>query len=212
MNAITVCVGYDDYLRRTLPFNRQHFGRVLVVTSLEDKETELRAQSYGNDVCPYATNAFYHEGAKFNKGRALEEGFDILGREGWIMVIDADVVLPEKLDPGPRGWERGCIYSPQRRLCLDAENFTPSLDWATLPYGPEKDVFPFEFAGYCQVFHASAAAWRPWYGINCPTAQGCDSEFYYHWPEHKRVRPDFEVLHLGPLRENWAGRVSPRID
>lgn len=210
MNAVITCVEYDDYLKVTLPRNVGHFEKILVVTTLKDKKTELLANSYDN-ACSYATDAFYDKGAPFNKGRALEEGFGILGREGWIMVLDADVILPERLVAGPWGWELGKLYSPYRRLCVDPG--AAWSDWDAFPYGPEKDVHPDEFAGYCQVFHAldPRLGKQPWYPQDCPTARQCDSEFWRRWPAEKRIRPQFEVLHLGPLRENWEGRVTPRI-
>ena len=215
MNAITVSVGYDDYLSLTLPENLGHFDAVLVVTTSKDQATQELVERWGqtHDIEYYATDSFYAEGAPFNKGLAIEEGFDVLGREGWIMVLDADVVLPETLTAPEDGWRQDCIYSPQRRLCREPKWFTPELEWDTLPYGNEKKVFPFEFAGYSQIFHASAPClWtKPWYGIRWPTAQGCDSEFYGRWPKRKRIRPPFEVLHLGPTRDNWSGRVTPRV-
>lgn len=209
MNAIITCVEFDDYLEITLPWNVGHFGKVLVVTSLKDKKTELLANSFENS-CSYATDAFFDDGAPFNKGKALEEGLDILGREGWIMVLDADIVLPEALEPGPNGWELGKLYSPYRRLCGDPG--ARGEPWGGFPYGPEYDVHPDEFAGYCQIFHAldPKLVKKPWYPQNHPTAKCCDSEFWWRWPVEKRIRPHFEVLHLGPLRENWEGRRSPR--
>jgi len=214
MNAVTVCVNYDDYLALTLPWNVGHFDAWLIITDLEDEATRrLVEDSPWDNVECYATDAFYRGGAPFRKGLAIEEGFDALGREGWMMVLDADVILPEALTRPREGWLEDCIYSPQRRLCEDVRWFTHELEWDTLPYGNEKVIFPFEFAGYCQLFHASASCLkkRPWYGVDHPTAQACDSDFYSKWPKAKRVRPPFEVLHLGPTRVNWSGRVSPRL-
>ena len=214
MNALSVSVGYDDYLALTLPHNLVHFDAMLVVTTSQDQATQALVEKWSetHDVEHYATDAFHKDGAPFNKGLAIEEGFEALGREGWIMLLDADTVLPEVLSPPAEGWREDSLYSPQRRLCDDPGWFTPELEWDTLPYGNEKGIFPFEFAGYCQLFHASAPNLKtlPWYPGSFPTAQACDSWFYERWPKRKRVRPPFEVLHLGPTRENWKGRVTPR--
>jgi hypothetical protein len=35
--------------------------------------------------------------------------------------------------------------------------------------------------------------------------------FFQRWPEANRVRPDFEVLHLGEPAENWFGRTTPQL-
>ena len=46
------------------------------------------------DVEVFETTAFVDHGAAFNKGYALEQGFDVRGRHGWIAIIDTDIVLP----------------------------------------------------------------------------------------------------------------------
>lgn len=234
MNALIVCANYDDFLAITLPCNRRHFDRILVVTTPQDHATQLLADSQDNTFC-HTTDVFGriplgikplplpigYQALKaamvartggqvvFNKGAAIEEGLDVLGRSGWICLLDADVILPE-IDLAGLEWEPGCLYGPYRRLCETAEKFRKLADWSRLPYGPEKDQFPNEFAGYCQIFDSAAPHLkRPWYACDWP-AEGPDSEFWWHWPAEKRRRPKFEVLHLGPLRVNWRGRVSPR--
>jgi len=237
MNALIVCVNYDDFLAVTLSRNVRHFERVVVVTTPQDHATRLLADSQDNVFC-HTTDVFTRipAGIKplslpigyqalkaamvartggrvvFNKGAAIEEGLDVLGRTGWICLLDADVILPDVMPDAPE-WEPGCLYGPYRRLCqtpakLRAHPF--DSDWTRFPYGPEKQEFPGEYAGYCQIFDSSAPHLkRPWYAVDWP-AEGPDSEFWWHWPPEKLRRPAFEVLHLGPLRENWRGRVSPR--
>ena len=41
---------------------------------------------------------------------------------------------------------------------------------------------------------------------------GADSAFHNKWPVTKKVRPPFEVLHLGEPFTNWAGRASIYAD
>lgn len=197
MKAITVCVDYAPLLAKTLPHNAIHFDRMVVVTTPEDRATLDLCAEFCN-VTAFATRAFYEKNALFNKGKAMEEGFDILGRSGWMMVLDADIVLPHQL---PEDLECGNLYSPFRRMCFDGE-WDGDFDWVDYPrYGDR------EFAGYCQVFHADDPALkaRPWYGVNWRHAGGCDSDFQAKWPEEKKIRPDWEVLHLGRPMHNWGG-------
>ena len=208
MNAITVSVSYDDFLAITLPRNRRHFERILVVTTPQDHATQLLADSQDNTFC-HTTDVFGRipSGIKalplpigyqalkaamvartggrvvFNKGAAIEEGLDVLGRTGWICLLDADVILPDAMPDAPE-WESSCLYGPYRRLAetektfrLVEKTFRAGAAWDLLPYGPEKYQFPGEFAGYCQIFHASAPHLRrPWYAVDWP-AEGPDSEF-----------------------------------
>lgn len=229
VNSIVVCVEYDDFLAITLEKNRRHFDRTLVVTTWGDTKTHDVAACY--DCECFNTTAFTHDGtasgvdtmehhqdkAAFNKGSAMEAGFDLLGREGWICVWDADILMPETVSV--EGLDKSCLYTPIRHLLEDPTKHLDYVDessWQSLP-SPTRD---YEFSGYFQLFHASTVP-PPWYGITSTHAGVCDSEFEVKFPEDKRKRPPFVVLHLGPegtpnkgarVGNNWAGRVSPRID
>lgn len=207
MRGIVTCVEYDDLLAITLPGNLNHLDEVVVVTSPQDARTQRLVESTPRARL-HVTDAFYRHGATFNKGMAMEEGFDVLGREGWLMIFDADTLLPPVID-----WsflDPMILYSPSRHMLSDPRTWSPKLDWASLPVAPDG-----EWAGYCQIFHADSDLIkdvRPWYGINWPHAGGCDSDFQQRWGYARKKRTDFNVLHLGLDCRNWCGRVSPRRD
>lgn len=208
MNAITVCVDYDDLLKITLATNRRFFDRYLVVTSMTDARTAEIAYSYNCSV--YKTDAFYLNGAAFNKGLAMEEGFDLLGRDEWICILDADILLPVKCDFSEIN-NPEMLYSPRRHMIEDLNEIKKG-PWSF-------DQFPvkeeYEHAGYCQFFHGQSP-WikhvRPWYSVNWKHAGGCDSDFQKLFPRKFRQRPSWNVAHLGTDFKNWCGRVSDRID
>jgi hypothetical protein len=164
-------------------------------------------QSLGTEL--HRTDAFTRHGASFNKGLALEEGFDVLGRNGWICHLDADIVLPLELDLSGIG--PGHLYVARRRLCLDPRDYTGQTDWSHWPLIPEKA--PFD-CGAFQLFHGDdpVLATRPWYPVDWVHAGGSDTEFNAKWPADKRHYLPFEVLHLGEPYRNWHGRQTPRLD
>lgn len=208
MRAILVCVDYADLLALTLPWNRHHFKEVMVVTSLADEPSILVAQQHGAKV--YATDSFYSDGATFNKWRALEEGLDSFGREGWLCIMDADVLWPKKL---PEDFQpvAGNLYTPRRRMFTDLTKPLPAeFDWPIFPLHRQER----EFAGYSQIFHASdpVLGHAPWHETNWRHAGGADSFFQAKWPERNKVRPSWEVLHLGEAGQNWCGRATPYLD
>jgi hypothetical protein len=261
MRAILVSVGYTDLLRITLPYNRQHFDDVLVVTSpadapnVEPLADESRARLF-------VTDAFYRDGADFNKWLALEEGLDFYGREGWLCLMDADVLWPRGLSVEPtadgarmfdtvsarlkRQRVPGYLYTPLRRICPLPLRLRPDPDcpvcygrgwngtdgplgaWQTCPLTcsglrppPEKEwcQYPLhrnaaEWAGYSQIFHASDPVLGPppWHDVTWRHAGGADSFFQEKWPASRKVRPPFEVLHLGEAGVNWCGRAGPLAD
>lgn len=234
MKGIVVSVGFDDLLGVTLPENAKHFDEVCVVTSPDDVRTQAVVAHVENAVA-YTTDAFYREGATFNKGRAIEEVIESLGRWdiGWLCLFDADILMPAPLRvkgslmnlKGAEvfAWdmmlpelaeelEPRFLYGPHRRNLTAIEQWKDYVDpktWGTLPRAPD-----LEHGGYFHLFHTKdpVLANAPWYGVVWKHAAGYDSNFIAKWPREKHLRLPFEVLHLGEDGKNWWGRVSRRLD
>ncbi len=210
--GIVVCVNYDDLLKITLERNMRFLDSCLVVTSPTDERTRTLVEPVPG-CSLYQTDAFYHNGAKFNKGLAMEEGFDVLGRTGWTLIWDADTLLPDSASLDTNCLGQGNLYSARRRILTDPQQWTPGLStqesWRQLPLSEDH-----VHAGYFQLFHASdkVLVKRPWYDVTFTHAGGGDGYFQSRWsPGDKRYVP-FQVLHLGPRDANWFGRVSRRAD
>lgn len=206
MRAILVCVDYADLLSVTLPYNKHHFQSITVVTSPRDKKTIEVCQR--NSVMTFQTEAFYEGGAVFNKWLALELGLSYIGRYGWLCIMDADVLWPQYVPQFQKNI--GSIYTPKRRMMEDLSQKLPQEPyWKSFPLHPGT-----EFAGYTQIFHAEDPhlGSKPWHETNWKHAGGADSFFQMKWPEVQKVRPPFEVLHLGPAGKNWCGRATPYLD
>lgn len=209
-NVVMVCVDFADILRVTLPFNRPQVKSILVVTHPRDKETIDVAQEFGAEVL--MTRVFYEREAVFNKFHALELGLDYIGREGWIAVMDCDVLLPRNMRP----WVKnpGRLYTPRRRMFptipISVDQVPEERKWRQYKYRMARE--PFD--GYCQIFHASDPVLGPppWHVTNWKWCAGPDTFFHQKWREANKVRPNFEVLHLGEPATNWAGRVTPYAD
>lgn len=212
MKSIVICVEYDDFLSITLPINMSHFEHTLVVTAPHDTRTRTlvsNLQSKGSQVSYIETHAFYRNGAHFNKGAAMEEGFNVLRPRDWVVIWDADIIMPFRwLDLfGP---EIGNLYVPRRKMHKDiSQAFIWDCRNLQDCVTTEKD-----FAGYFQLFHIDDPHLgpHPWYGIDWTHAGGCDTEFNQHWPVENKIRPPFTVLHLGEDYTNWHGRITPRLD
>jgi hypothetical protein len=236
MNAILVSVDFADLLSLSLPYNRRHFDRVVVVTHPRDLDTQQVCLE--NDAEVYLTDAFYRQGAHFNKWAALEHGLDWMGRSGWICLMDADILWPKSAQVEKGGYlyghktslhfsgplmPLGCsmqvgvgqLITPLRRMMEDistlaTKGIPPESDWSKYPI--HRNVG--EWAGYSQIFNAedSVLGPPPWHETNWAHCGGADSFFQAKWPRERKVRPPFEVLHLGQAGVNWTGRASRYLD
>lgn len=236
MNAIMVCVNYTDLAAITIPYNRHHFDRVCIVTDLSVDDRKLVELAIANDCEVYHTCAFTADGATFNKWRALEEGLDEFGLRapGWLCIMDADVLWPKEISLCLAGTTpeyygkplhpivyKGQLCSPLRRMWNDWPMYQGEKGWQRdRPITEEEwKLFPIhrnvaEWAGYSQIFHTSDPVLgpAPWHQIDWKHAGGADSFFQAKWAPANKVRPPFEVLHLGPAGQNWYGRASTLAD
>lgn len=222
LRAIMTCVDYWDFLAVTLPYNRHHFSEVMVVTSLyDDRTTEV---AHANDCRTFHTDLFHRNGAFFNKWAALEAGLDELGREGWLCIMDPDVLWPTSLEvtTEPRSLYfddvvstitllPGQLAAPLRRMYDDFTGEIPEEDhWDEYPI--HRNVS--EWAGYSQIFHADDPHLPapPWHATDWVHAGGADSFLQQKWPKESKIRPQFNVLHVGKHGHNWFGRTTDYLD
>lgn len=208
MRAILTCVDYWDLLAITLPWNRHHFESVHIVTTPADiPKLEDLACSCQADLIP--TEKFYEGGAQFNKWAALEYGLDVMGRTGWICLMDADVLWPMNIPY--MNLCQNSLYTPLRYMMEDlSKPIPPEESWYKYPI--HRNIH--EWAGYTQIFHATdpVLGEPPWHETNWKHAGGADSFFQLKWSSIRKIRPNFKVLHLGPPGTNWCGRSTPFLD
>lgn len=230
LRAILVSVDYDDLLSLTLPYNRHHFSEVMVVTGCRERDNKTADIAHSHGCLVYRTNSFWDKGALFNKWVALEQGLDAFGRHGWLCIMDADVLWPKDIviepwseadgkpyalgiwtGPGQETLVKfGSLVTPRRHMYPTIPStLPPEGEWARYPVHTVN-----EFAGYSQVFHASDPVLPkpPWHETNWKHAGGADSFFQMRWKERDKIRPPFNVLHLGPNGTNWCGRVAKYAD
>lgn len=234
IEAVTVAVNYSDLLAETIPLNRAHFDRWIVVTSPDDHATLDLCHKHNLEVI--ATRDFYRHGDAFNKGRGVERGLAMLGHHDWLLHIDADIALPgdfreslwnADLDPA-------CIHGADRIMITSAEQWShvrPRLRrswhcycgnhghrigdrWADIRYG-------YVPIGFFQLWHHSAdhrhGIRLKRYPDNHQDAARADVKFALQWDRrHRILLPEVFVAHLeaepGKMGLNWKGRKSKKWD
>ena len=232
LEAVTTCIGFDDLLDVTLGLNHQHLDTMIVVTSHADRRTQAVAKKHGA-LC-IQTDLFKKNGRNFNKGAAINAGFDLFQYYGWRMHIDSDIVLPDNFRRvllNHTHLDRNCIYGADRVDVVgngELEQLQSSL--ASEPQNSHRCFvqsghhrrighrYVDPLRGYCpigwlQLWHSSAHKSYPY---SLGSAAHDDTIFSGLWAvEHRRHLPTVICYHLcaAPPQwgENWEGhRKQPR--
>lgn len=226
IEVVIVCKNYSDFLSHTLPENIELVDRMVVVTSADDKGTQRLCAEYGVDCLE--TAIYQENGDAFNKGRMINLGLGHLRHDGWILHIDADILLPHKFKHMLMQAKLNTefIYGADRQNTLSYDNFQehrnksiPEHKWRFMVQ-PNKE-FPLgsrlvhQSHGYCpigyfQLWHSSK---RKSYPEICGSAEHSDCLFAIQWPRDRRaLLPEFFVTHLEseitPMGINWKGRKT----
>jgi hypothetical protein len=91
IQAITVCIFFSEYLKYCLS-NRRHFDRWLIVTVDSDINTINFCRQFSIEYC--ITKRVFENGATFSKGKAINDGLSLFEKDGWIVHVDCDTILP----------------------------------------------------------------------------------------------------------------------
>ena len=217
LEGLVVCVGYGDALRTTAAFNRRQFDRLVVVTVPGDTGTIDAAKAAGAEVV--LSERQHHRQSPFNKGAILNDGLRYMKPRGWLLLHDADILLP----PTIREWVLGRVLNPgvlhwTSRYHSRSPDDTAALieNWDTvrrLTWDCEgADRKPW---GYFHLVNVDASSLRGSLLMreNFPTAGSVDHEFMLRWPESHRVRIDddsrqLSVVHIwhGPPANGWHAK------
>lgn len=231
LSYVTVCVDYLDLLRISHHHNLSAaaFDDYIVVTSPADHETVNWTQGH-KEITPVYTDAFYRNGATFNKGLALAEGLNALKSicdPDWVCTMDADsFVLPD--------WRSQIVGTPENppKVKLDKE-WLYGAERILLPtwadyerlWADDLDTFesPKGFAfGWLQLWNWNSQAFqsRIATGELYPSGRDCteiDWRFFRAWGDlvpgyesatGRIAKLPFKVANLGPHGVNHQKRVS----
>jgi hypothetical protein len=226
IEAVVVCVNYSDFLVHTLAKNIELVDRLVVVSHYDDKATHRVCDKFSVDCIK--TDVFHDDGDAFNKGRAINLGLSNLRHDGWLLHMDADIMLPHRFRHAlsMARLDKSCIYGCDRLNVVNWENWDknkhktiPQHSWrfmvtpqAEFPVGSR--LLHLEYGwlpiGFWQLWSSSV---RRNYPIVCGSAEHSDTLFSIQWPREKRILlPEFFVYHLESesvkMGANWDGRKT----
>jgi hypothetical protein len=226
VEAVTVCVNYSDFLAHTLPHNKNFFNNYVIVTSPDDIKTQKLCEYYY--VKCVVTDAFYRDGATFNKAAGINEGLAALDCDDWVLHLDSDIYLPpftrwflELGNCDPR-----CLYGIDRQMCKSFEQWAKYLgdpfQYSKLTF-IHADRFPLGTRlargdeGYLPIGYFQL--WNPkWsrikhYPAEIGTVDHTDVQFARLWqPQMRRLIAEIVAIHLesedAHWGANWKGRKT----
>ena len=236
IEAVSICLNFSDFLAHTLPFNKNIFDRLVIVTSHEDKETP-RVCEYYHVEC-IRTNVF---GEDFNKAKGINVGLNHLSRLDWLVHYDCDIIFPPRtrhlLEIAKL--REDTLYSAHRQMCPSYEEFAKWLAMPTTEH--ECDIylhnrgFPlgtqigkltknqndsadlgWTACGYFQMWNEKNKA-KKIYPEQFAGFASSDLYFSYQWPrEYSAIIPEFSLIHLqtddhGKMGDNWSGRKTKKF-
>lgn len=200
LEAVTVSENYADYLE-ACAVNKQHFDRWTIVTVPGDSRTIGVCIKYGLEYV--FTHRLHEDGALFAKSKAINDGLATLEEKDWILILDADILLPATFreDIEAQLLSPECLYGLRSRtVFMDARALDDNKAIDDTDQFLDKNRLP---AGFFQLFHASHGEQYPEISRN---AEGDDIVFARQWPPNRRVMLDMPCVHLGLPMMNWSGR------
>ena len=227
IEAVIVCVNYADFLAWTLPFNRNQFDGLVVVTTPADTQTQKLCEHY--HVQCVQTDVFYQNGAKFDKAAGINEGLKVLSRRGWVVQMDADILLPPRAkeqigrsQPNP-----DFIYGIDRINCPSFEAFIKFISDPELQYRGQAFLAANAFdmgsrlviesgyvpIGFFQMWNPSGSGVDEYSTLHDEHNDHCDVTHGELWPRNRRgFIAEIIALHIMSedtgAGNNWNGRVS----
>ncbi len=234
IEAVSVCVNYSDYLKVSLPINKQIFDKIVIVTRKDDIETQRVCAE--NNVEVIATDEFNDHPSGFNKFKGINKGLELLDKDGWVLFIDCDIVL----DPIYRRvfdnleLNENALYGCDRVNCIGYNGWVNRKDlifgnWLLTPgsmelgaricqyYGQQGDNGKFagwKPLGFFQLVHNSTLTQYP---TDTDGYDRADMVFANRYSRENRIFiPEIIAIHLeshgAKMGDNWKGRITLPFD
>jgi hypothetical protein len=231
IEAVTVCVNYSDFLAEAIPHNLPLLDLWTIVTTHEDRATQALCAKHG--IHCLMTDVFYRdvEKPRINKSRGINYGLMHHGQAGWMLHLDADIVLPPQFRRMLENadLDEACLYGMDRVDCPDSAAWDKYLanphqqyQWRYLlippPWKLGARIAHGDFAGYVppgffQLWHPGKSGVTR-YPIKVEgDMEHTDVLHAVQWERRKRILiPEGWCIHLssaGEFGANWRGRKTP---
>lgn len=237
IEAVTVCVGYADFLAESVKYNAGLLDRLIVITEEADLATREVCRRHSLQVLLSEDHRRGDTGDRgnFNKGRLVERGLQHLSADGWRLHLDADVVLPNKFRHllNAAHLDTRFIYGCDRVMVKSFEQWRKLLHSGWLAHDYHCRVSPppgfaigtrwahhdvgYVPIGFFQLWHSDADQFRGTrtrpYPAHHNDACRTDVQHALQWDRRRReLLAELLVVHLESEASkhgaNWRGRTT----
>ncbi len=201
LDIIIISVNYNDYLLTSLSENIKVFENITVVTSSDDIMCQKICEKFGVNVV--ITDRMYENGAIFNKGKAINDGIISLPNPDWILLLDADIVVNQRIDVESLNIDT--LYTSSRWICNEYNRYK---NWKEGNI-EITSIGSFEESrglGFFQLFNFLKEKTYP---ETSDDAAWSDLMFRDKFPKRQKI--ENIVIHLGNAYKNWEGRKTQRF-
>ena len=206
LDVIIVSVNYNDYLLVSLSHNIKIFENITVVTSSDDLMCQKICEKFG--VNCIITDVMYENGAKFNKGKAINKGIESIIEPDFILLLDADIIVNDKIKL--ENIIDDNFYISDRWLCKDYNSYKRFKDGEITIENIGK-CENNKGLGFFQLFNINnnVIDKNKVFPENSNDAAWSDLMFRDKFTKRQTIEND--IIHLGDPYMNWNGRRTSRF-
>ena len=222
LSAVSVCISFSEYLEQCLG-NRKQFDNWVIVTVPDDKASSRLCKKANLDCCitqdvsakslgfhaAHNKSRFINAGLRYLRGQVQDEEARNSANCSWIIIIDADVMLPrdfrERLEVLLPLLDPRKLYGTWGRRVVSAGSECYGLmtlePWEIYLERHKKVI------GYFTLFNLRGPV-RCYPSSPARPIGHDDLRFYRKFGPKRSARLPMTALHLGDTAVHWAGRVE----
>ena len=233
ITAIITCVNYSDFLKKTIHYNKRLLKNIIVITDYNDIDTHLICKN--TNIKYIMTNKFYEKETfnffsifnifnlfslswwnklkehylyskkPFNKSKAINHVISNYTDTDWILLLDADIILSDKIvNVNVSKLSKDTLYGTRRLV------YTSKNDWINRTNGY---IDNWKFVGFFQLFNKKDNNFiKDYYGYDEQFNYANLSDYFFMKKWKKKYELNFPVIHLGETEKNWKGRITESWD
>ena len=206
LDVIIISVNYNDYLIVSLSNNVKVFDNITVVTSPDDLMCQKICEKFG--VNCLVTDVMYENGANFNKGKAINKGIESIVDPNFILLLDADIVITDKIDIDELIDDN--FYTSDRWICRDYNFYKRFID-GEIEISDIGKCENNKGLGFFQLFNINNNSIDKSKVFPEISDDAAWSDLMFRDKFTKRQTIKNDVIHLGDPYMNWNGRRTNRF-